>query len=116
MVAAIESAASRAPTSKWTEQALFLGGNFYWAQLNRDTASGFYKRVEENFPTSVDAISAALARGLDGGTQAPGKFRRSAHRTSEPVPGIAIYARRSVLARPPRGRGEQPGFGAVLLR
>jgi soluble lytic murein transglycosylase len=58
MNAAIESAASRAPASKWTEQALFLGGNYYWVLLNRDVASGYYKRVEENFPSSADAISA----------------------------------------------------------
>jgi soluble lytic murein transglycosylase len=58
MAAAIESAATRAPTSKWTEQALFLGGNYYWVLLNRDTASGYYKRVEENFPSALDAISA----------------------------------------------------------
>ena len=58
MVAAIESAASRAPGSKWTEQALFLGGNYYWTLLNRDAASGFYKRVEENFPASIDALAA----------------------------------------------------------
>ena len=58
MVAAIESAASRGPASKWTEQALFLGGNYCWTLLNRDGAAGFYKRVEENFPTSIDAISA----------------------------------------------------------
>ena len=58
MTAAIESAASRAPASTWTEQALFLGGNYYWVLLNRDTAAGYYKRVEENFPASQDAISA----------------------------------------------------------
>ena len=58
MVSAVESAASRAPASRWTESALFLAGNFYWVQLARDQASSYYKRVEENFPNSSDALPA----------------------------------------------------------
>ena len=116
MAAAIESAASRAPTSKWTEQALFLGGNYYWVLLNRDTAVRLLQASRRKFPFSVGRNIRALARHLDGSSQAPGKFRRDAYRTSEPVPGIAIYARRGVLARPSRRRGERSGVGAVLLR
>ena len=58
MVAAVESAASRAPTSRWAASALFLAGNFYWVRLDRDRASGFYKRVAEQFPNSADAVNA----------------------------------------------------------
>jgi soluble lytic murein transglycosylase len=56
MAAAIESAASRAPASRWTESALFLGGNYYWVQLDRDRAAGYYKRLSDNFPTSTEAL------------------------------------------------------------
>ncbi|MGC1768291.1 MAG: hypothetical protein WA785_08255, partial [Candidatus Acidiferrales bacterium] len=55
MAAAIESAAARAPASRWTESALFLGGNYYWVQLDRDRAAGYYKRLSDNFPTAAEA-------------------------------------------------------------
>ncbi|MDR3722595.1 MAG: transglycosylase SLT domain-containing protein [Candidatus Acidoferrales bacterium] len=58
MVAAVEGVVSRAPSSRWAESALFLAGNYYWVQLDRDRAAGYYKRLEENFPTSPDATSA----------------------------------------------------------
>jgi soluble lytic murein transglycosylase len=58
MTAAIESAAARAPASRWAESALFLGGNYYWVQLERDRAAGYYKRLADNFPTAVDALPA----------------------------------------------------------
>jgi soluble lytic murein transglycosylase len=55
MAAAVESAVSRAPASHWAEVSLFLAGNYYWVQLDRDRAAGFYKRLTDNFPTSPDA-------------------------------------------------------------
>jgi soluble lytic murein transglycosylase len=58
MAAAIESAAARAPASRWTESALFLGGNYYWVQLDRDRAAAYYKRLSDNFPTSAEALPA----------------------------------------------------------
>jgi soluble lytic murein transglycosylase len=58
MVAAVENAASRAPSSRWAASALFLAGNYYWVRLDRDRASIFYKRVAEQFPTSADAANA----------------------------------------------------------
>ncbi|MGC1968258.1 MAG: transglycosylase SLT domain-containing protein [Candidatus Acidiferrales bacterium] len=58
MSAAIESAAARAPASRWTESALFLGGNYYWVQLDRDRAAAYYKRLSDNFPTSAEALPA----------------------------------------------------------
>ncbi len=57
MAAAIESAASRAPQSSYTESALFLGGNYFWLQLDRDRAATYYKRLADSFPTSPDANS-----------------------------------------------------------
>jgi soluble lytic murein transglycosylase len=55
MLAAIESAAARAPQSGWTEAALFLGGNYFWLQLDRDRAAGYYRRLADAFPSSPDA-------------------------------------------------------------
>ena len=72
MVAAIESAASRAPASKWTEQALFLGGNFYWAQLNRDSRVRILQASRRKFPHVRRRDFRALARHLDSSAQASG--------------------------------------------
>lgn len=58
LAAAVESAVSLAPSSRWAELALFLGGNYFWVDLNRDRASAFYRRLEENFPTSPNAAPA----------------------------------------------------------
>ena len=58
MVAAVEAAASRVPASHWTESALFLAANFYWVQLDRDKASGYYARLEEQFPQAPEATPA----------------------------------------------------------
>ncbi len=58
MLAALEGAASRAPASRWTEQALFMAGNYFWVQLDRDRAASYYARVDNNFPGSTDAPAA----------------------------------------------------------
>ena len=58
MVPAVESASTRAPQSRWAASALFLAGNFYWVKLDRDRASSFYKRLEEQFPNAADAVNA----------------------------------------------------------
>ncbi|MGH9713126.1 MAG: transglycosylase SLT domain-containing protein [Candidatus Acidiferrales bacterium] len=58
MISAVEAAAARSPRSHWAEAALFLAGNYYWVQLDRDRAVGYYKRVVENFPAVSDAIAA----------------------------------------------------------
>ncbi len=58
MVAEVEAAVVRAPSSQWTEAALFLAGNYYWVQLDRDRAAGYYQRLDEKFPMSADANAA----------------------------------------------------------
>ena len=55
MATAVESAASRAPSSEWAEAALYLAGNYYWVQMDRDRAVGYYKRLADNFPMMADA-------------------------------------------------------------
>jgi soluble lytic murein transglycosylase len=58
MIAAVEAAAARAPTSHWAEAALFLAGNYFWVQLDRDRSVGYYKRVVDGFASSADATPA----------------------------------------------------------
>ncbi len=55
---AVNAAVSRAPSSVWADDALFLAGNYYWVKLDRDQASGFYWRDEQQFPTSLHAAPA----------------------------------------------------------
>jgi soluble lytic murein transglycosylase len=56
MVAAVEAAVSRSPASRWSESALFLAGNYYWVQLDRDRAASYYKRLSDSFPLAADAL------------------------------------------------------------
>ncbi len=58
MLAAIEQTVSRAPQSRWAEQALFAGGNYYWVQLDLEHAAQFYRRVLDQFPDGPDAVLA----------------------------------------------------------
>jgi soluble lytic murein transglycosylase len=58
MIAAVESAVARAPDSRWSESALFLAGNYYWVQLDRERAASYYQRLYANFPTAADALPA----------------------------------------------------------
>jgi len=58
MVAAVEAVVTRAPQSSWAESALFLAGNYYWVQLDRDRAASYYKRISDNYPAAADATSA----------------------------------------------------------
>jgi len=51
MLAAIESVVSKYPQSGWGEEALMAGGNYYWVQLDRSKAVGYYQRVLDAFPT-----------------------------------------------------------------
>lgn len=50
MLAAIEDAAKLYPQSRWTEEALFAGGNFFWVNLDRARAAELYRRSMEAFP------------------------------------------------------------------
>jgi soluble lytic murein transglycosylase len=58
MLAAVELAASRAPQSVWTEEALFAAGNYFWVALNRPRAAEYYRRVVEGFPNGKNTRAA----------------------------------------------------------
>lgn len=55
MIATVEAAIARAPRSHWAEVALFLAGNYYWVQLDRDRAAAYYEKLLENFPSAPEA-------------------------------------------------------------
>jgi soluble lytic murein transglycosylase len=46
------------PQSRWTEDALMAGGNYYWVELDRTRAVHYYERVLEEFPGGRDAYNA----------------------------------------------------------
>jgi peptidoglycan lytic transglycosylase len=58
MLTAIEQLAEKYPQSKWTEDALMAGGNYFWVNLDRTKASHYYERVLDNFPGAKDAYAA----------------------------------------------------------
>ncbi|MGD0840411.1 MAG: transglycosylase SLT domain-containing protein [Candidatus Acidiferrales bacterium] len=59
MLALVEQLATAHPASSWTEQALFATGNYYWVNLDRDHAGGYYQRVATGFPQASDALTAS---------------------------------------------------------
>jgi soluble lytic murein transglycosylase len=58
MTAQVEAAVNEAPASRWAESALFLAGNYYWVQLDRDRAVRYYQRLVDEFPSWPDADAA----------------------------------------------------------
>lgn len=58
MLTNIEKVAEKYHQSRWTEDALMAGGNYYWVELDRAKAGHYYERVLEAFPGGRDAYSA----------------------------------------------------------
>jgi soluble lytic murein transglycosylase len=58
MLTNIELLADKYPQSRWTEEALMAGGNYYWVQLDRTKASHYYERVLEKYPAGKYSYSA----------------------------------------------------------
>ena len=100
MIAAVESAVARAPDSRWAESALFLAGNYYWVQLDRDRAASYYKRLSDNFRLRRRRTSGAMASDLGGDPETRARRRHIPRRASAPFSWLAIFAGRFVLARP----------------
>ena len=55
----VEQIAKSFPQSPWVEDALFAAGTYYWANVDRDRAAEYYRRVLEAFPDGKDAAVAA---------------------------------------------------------
>jgi soluble lytic murein transglycosylase len=50
MLSASEQLVQKYPSSKWSEEALMMVGNYYWVELDRPKAVSYYQRVLDNFP------------------------------------------------------------------
>ncbi len=51
MLSTAEQVIQKYPSSKWSEEALMMVGNYYWVELDRAKAVSYYQRVVDNFPT-----------------------------------------------------------------
>ena len=58
MLTAIENVAEKYPKSHWTDEALMAAGNYYWVQLERPKAIGYYQRILDSFPAGKNAYNA----------------------------------------------------------
>jgi soluble lytic murein transglycosylase len=58
MLTTIEKVAEKYPQSRWTEDAVMAGGNYYWVELDRSKAAHYYERVLEAFPGGKNAYNA----------------------------------------------------------
>ncbi len=58
MLAAIEKIWEKYPQSRWAEEALMAGGNYYWVELQRSKAVSYYQRVLDAFPAGKHAYNA----------------------------------------------------------
>jgi soluble lytic murein transglycosylase len=58
MLTAIEKVAEKYPQSRWTDEALMAAGNYYWVQLERPKAIGYYQRILDSFPAGKNAYNA----------------------------------------------------------
>ena len=58
MLASIEKVAELYPQSRWTEEALMAGGNYFWVELDRDKAVHYYERILDAFPGGRHAYNA----------------------------------------------------------
>ncbi len=56
MLSASEQLIEKYPSSKWSEEALMMVGNYYWVELDRPKAIGYYQRVIDNFPAGKYAF------------------------------------------------------------
>ena len=58
MLSTIDQLVQKYPQSKWTEEALFAEGNYYWVELDRSKAASYYQRIVEEFPAGKNAFNA----------------------------------------------------------
>jgi soluble lytic murein transglycosylase len=58
MLAAIEKIWEKYPRSRWAEEALMAGGNYYWVELQRNKAVSYYQRILDAFPAGKNAYNA----------------------------------------------------------
>ncbi len=117
MLAAIEDVAKMYPQSRWAQEALFAGGNYYWVNLDRARAAEYYRRSMDAFPGGKNNLVAHwrmawvsyLERRPQAATQMEEHLRRypaspfstdamywlgrSAERTGNPPQARAFYSK-----------------------
>jgi soluble lytic murein transglycosylase len=57
MLSSAEQLVQKYPSSKWSEEALMMIGNYYWVELDRAKAVSYYQRVLDNFPAGKYAFN-----------------------------------------------------------
>jgi soluble lytic murein transglycosylase len=58
MFATLNELTQKYPLSKWNEEGLMSAGNYYWVDLDRSKAAGYYQRVLDTFPSGKNAFNA----------------------------------------------------------
>ena len=58
MLTAVEKVAEKYPQSHWTDEVLMATGNYYWVELDRVKAAGYYQRILDSFPSGRNAYNA----------------------------------------------------------
>ncbi len=56
MLSASEQLVQKYPSSKWSEEALMMVGNYYWVELDRAKAVNYYQRILDTFPSGKYAF------------------------------------------------------------
>ena len=57
MLASLGTLAQKYPVSKWNEDGLMAAGNYFWVELDRAKAVGYYQRVLDTFPNGRHAYN-----------------------------------------------------------
>ncbi|MGH9861349.1 MAG: tetratricopeptide repeat protein, partial [Candidatus Acidiferrales bacterium] len=97
MLKAVEEIVARYPQSRWTEDALYSTGNYYWVELDRAKAADYYDQVARKFPFGRNAVAAhwrvTWTTYLEQPEQAAAKFEEhlTRYRTSTPYTENALY-------------------------
>jgi soluble lytic murein transglycosylase len=58
MFATLDELTQKYPLSKWNEEGFMAAGNYYWVDLDRTKAAGYYQRVVDTFPSGRNAFNA----------------------------------------------------------
>jgi soluble lytic murein transglycosylase len=58
MFATLNELTQKYPLSKWNEEGFMAAGNYYWVDLDRPKAAGYYQRVLDTFPGGRNAFNA----------------------------------------------------------
>lgn len=118
MLKAVEDVVTRYPQSRWTEDALYSTGNYYWVELDRAKAAEYYDQVARKFPFGRNAVAAhwrvTWTTYLERPEQAAAKFEGhlTRYRTSTAYTENALYW----LGRLAERAGDEPRARAFYTK